>query len=128
MAPARREGAGWGRQAPCAPPPGSGLAIIIANVLWTSRCVQLNGDGLESAHGLVAVAAARVVHSGRFVVIEKSRLTAAIAASCAAKSGSKSAIHDFSLLLASAKIACARGYTHFEIIYPKLCDDRWHIP
>jgi hypothetical protein len=66
----------------------SGLAI--ANVLGTR--VQLNGDGLDQvdpAHGLVAVAAARAVHGGRFVVIEKSRLAAAIAsAGCAAKSGS----------------------------------------
>jgi hypothetical protein len=48
----------------------SGLAI--ANVLGTG--VQLNGDGLDPAHGLVAAAAARAVHGGRFVVIEKSRL------------------------------------------------------
>jgi hypothetical protein len=44
------------------------------------------------------------------------------------------AIHDFSPLLASAKLACARGYTNIEFIYPKLCyltsetDDSWHIP
>jgi hypothetical protein len=61
-------------------------ALPITNVLGT--CVQLNGDGLDPVHGLVAVAAARVVHSCRFVVIEKSRLAAAIAAGCAAKSGS----------------------------------------
>ncbi len=61
----------------------SGLAI--ANVLGT--CVQLNGDSLDPAHGLVAVAAPRVVHGDRSVVIEKSRLAAAIAAGCAAHSG-----------------------------------------
>jgi hypothetical protein len=31
-------------------------------------------------------------------------------------------IHNFSPLLASAKLACASGYTHIETIYPKLCD------
>jgi hypothetical protein len=61
----------------------SGLAI--ANVLGT--CVQLNGDGLDPTHGLVAEAAARVVHRSRCVVIEKSRLAAAVAASCAAHAG-----------------------------------------
>jgi hypothetical protein len=60
-------------------------ALAIANVLGT--CVQLNGDSLDPMHGLVAVAAVRVVHSGRFVVIEKSRLAAAIAAGCAAHAG-----------------------------------------
>ncbi len=44
----------------------SGLAI--ANVLGT--CVQLNSDGLDPTHGLVALAdseaAARVVHCSRF--------------------------------------------------------------
>jgi hypothetical protein len=30
-------------------------------------------------------------------------------------------------LLASAKLACARGNTHIEIIYPKLCDLTSHI-
>ena len=62
-----------------------GLRVAIANVLGTYD--QLNGDGLDPAHGLVAVAAARVVHRGRFVVIEKSRLAAAIAAGCAAHAG-----------------------------------------
>ena len=59
--------------------------LTIANVLGTG--VQLNGDGLDPAHGLVAEAAARVVHSSRFVVIEKSRLAAAVAADCAAHAG-----------------------------------------
>ena len=44
--------------------------------------VQLNSDGLNAAHGLVALAAARVVHRGRFVVIIKSRLAASPAAGC----------------------------------------------
>ena len=46
---------------------GSGHAI--ANVLGAG--VQLYGDCLDSAHGLVAVDAARVVSRGRLVVIEK---------------------------------------------------------
>jgi hypothetical protein len=43
------------------------------------------------------------------------------------------AIHNFSPLLAFTKLTCTRGYTHIQIIYPKLCDltsdtdDRWHI-
>ncbi len=49
--------------------PFTSLGLAIANVLGT--CVQLNGDGLDPAHGLVAVAAARAVHCGRFVDIEK---------------------------------------------------------
>ena len=81
MAPAaRRDGAGWGRQTPGAPLTGSGHAI--ANVLGAG--VQLYGDCLDSAHGLVAVDAARVVSRGRLVVIEKSRLAAA---GCAAHAG-----------------------------------------
>ena len=52
---------------------GSGHAI--ANVLGAG--VQLYGDCLDSAHGLVAVDAARVESRGQFVVIEKSRLAAA---------------------------------------------------
>ena len=36
--------------------------------------VQLNCDGLDAAHGLVALAAARVMHHGRFVVIKKGRI------------------------------------------------------
>jgi hypothetical protein len=64
------------------------LAIMIANVLGT--CVQLkllNGDGLDPVHGLVAVAAARVMHRCRFVVIKKSRLAAAVAAGSATHAG-----------------------------------------
>jgi hypothetical protein len=60
MVPVRRAGAGWGRHA------GWGR--------WTR--VQLNGDGLDAAHGLVALAAARVMHCGRFVVIKKSTKSA----------------------------------------------------
>ncbi len=85
MAPARRDGAGLGAPGARARPSTS-FGLAIANVLGT--CVELNSDGLDPAHGLVAVAAARAVHCGRFVVIEKSRLAAAIAAGCAAKSGS----------------------------------------
>ena len=59
---------------------GSGHAI--ANVLGAG--VQLYCDCLDSAHGLVAVDAARVVSRSRLVVIEKSRLAAA---GCAAHAG-----------------------------------------
>ncbi len=52
MAPARRDGAGWGR----ALIPRMDLLVI-------------------------------VVHRGRFLVIEKSRLAAAVAAGCAAHAG-----------------------------------------
>ena len=60
-------------------------SLAIANML--GRCVQLNSDGLDPAHGLVALAAARVMHHVRFVVIKKSRLAAAAAAGCAAHAG-----------------------------------------
>ncbi len=53
----------------------------------TGTGVQLNGDRLNPAHGLAAVDAARVVHSNRFVVIEKCRLAAAVAAGSAAHAG-----------------------------------------
>jgi hypothetical protein len=49
--------------------------------------VQLNGKGPDPAHGLAAVDAARIVHGGHFVVIERSRLAAAVAAGCAAHAG-----------------------------------------
>ncbi len=62
MAPARRDGSGWGRQLPGAPPGR-------VHLLWprhrqragrsVGTVVQLNGDGLDPAHGLVAVAAAK---------------------------------------------------------------------
>ena len=58
--------------------------------------MQLNGDGLDASHGLVALAAARVMHRGRFVVIKKSRLAAAAAAGCAAHAG-KAPMHCDSL-------------------------------
>ena len=61
----------------------SGLAA--ANELGTG--VQLNGDGLDPAHGLVAVDAARIVSGGRLIVVEKSRLAAAVAAGSAAHAG-----------------------------------------
>ena len=61
----------------------SGLAI--ANVLGTG--VQLNGDCLDPAHGLVAVAAARIVSGCRLVVVEIRRVAAAVAAGCAAHAG-----------------------------------------
>jgi hypothetical protein len=73
MAPARRDGAGWGRQTPGAPP---------APVLGAGD--QLNCDCLDPKRGLVAVDAARVVSRGRLVVIEKSRLAVA---GCAAHAG-----------------------------------------
>jgi hypothetical protein len=63
----------------------TGSSHAIANMLGTR--VQLNGDGLDAAHGLVTLAAARVMHRGRFVVIKKSRLAAAAAAGCAAHAG-----------------------------------------
>ena len=61
----------------------SGLAA--ANELGTG--VQLNGNGLDPAHGLVAVDAARIVSGGRLIVVEKSRLAAAVAAGSAAHAG-----------------------------------------
>ena len=54
----------------------SGLAV--ANVLGTG--VELNGDGLDPPHGLVATAAARIVRGGRLVVVEKSSLAALLRA------------------------------------------------
>ncbi len=48
MAPARRDGAGWGRQAAVAGARRSSSSdLAIANVLGTG--VQLNGDGLDAA-------------------------------------------------------------------------------
>jgi hypothetical protein len=79
MAPARRDGAGLGRHAPGAPP----SPVSPSPTCW----FQLNGDCHDPAHGLVSKAAARVVHRGRFVVVEKSRLAAAVAAGCAAHAG-----------------------------------------
>ena len=58
-------------------------SLSIANVLRTG--VQLNGDGLDPAHGLVAEAAARVVSRGRLVVVEETRLAAAGGAAHAGK-------------------------------------------
>jgi hypothetical protein len=63
----------------------TGSSHAIANMLGT--CVQLNSDCLDAVHGLVALAAARVMHCCRFVVIKKSRLAAAAAAGCAAHAG-----------------------------------------
>ena len=64
----------------------TGSSHAIANMLGT--CVQLNSDCLDAVHGLVALAAARVMHCCRFVVIKKSRLAAAAAAAgCAAHAG-----------------------------------------
>jgi hypothetical protein len=71
-----------GLGAPCARCSSSSSGLAIANVLGT--CVHLNGDGLDPTHGLVAKAAVRVVHRGRFVVVGKSWLAAASAAGCAA--------------------------------------------
>ena len=59
--------------------------LAIANVLETG--VQLNGDRLDPPHGLVAVAAAWIVSGCRLVVVEKSRLAAAVAAGCTAHAG-----------------------------------------
>ncbi len=59
--------------------------LPIADVLGTG--VQLNGDCLDPAHGLVAKAAARIVTGCRLVVVEKGRLAAAVAAGCAAHAG-----------------------------------------
>ncbi len=57
----------------------------IADVLGTG--VKLNGDCLDPAHGLVAVAAARIVSGCRLVFVEKGLLAAAVAAGCAAHAG-----------------------------------------
>ena len=81
MAPAaRRDGAGWGRQLPAAPPPHASPS---PTVLGTG--VQLNGESLDPAHGPVAEAAARVMSRSRLVVVEKSRLAAAGGAAHACK-------------------------------------------
>ncbi len=71
MAPARRDGAGWGRQLP----PAEGLLhhLLPRHSQRAGRSVgtvvQLNGDGLDPAHGLVAVAAAKFqVKGGNFQV------------------------------------------------------------
>jgi hypothetical protein len=71
MAPAWRDGAGWGRQPPGAPPPpgrgeGSGLAITNRDqrASLLGKGLRLNGDGLQldPALGLVAVATATHSH------------------------------------------------------------------
>ena len=64
----------------------TGSSHSIANMLGT--CVQLNCDYLDAVHGLVALAAARVMHCCRFVVIKKSRLAAAADATWTRKHGS----------------------------------------
>ena len=64
----------------------------------TGSSVQLNCDGLDAVHGPVALAAAREMHCGRFVVIKKSRLAAAAAAGCAAHAG-KAPMHSLSARL-----------------------------
>jgi hypothetical protein len=74
--------AGWGGLGAPDARRSSGSGHAIANVLGAG--VQLYGDCLDSAHGLVAVDAARVVSRSRLVVIEKSRLAAA---GCAAHAG-----------------------------------------
>jgi hypothetical protein len=48
---------------------------------------RLNGNGLGPANGLVAVDAVRVMSGSRLVVVEKRRLSAAIAAGIAAHAG-----------------------------------------
>jgi hypothetical protein len=47
----------------------SSTGLAIANVLRTG--VQLNGDGLDPPHGLVATAAAQIGRGDRWVVVEK---------------------------------------------------------
>ncbi len=74
----------------------TGSSHAIANMLGT--CVQLNCDGLDAVHGPVALAVARVMHYGRFVVIKKSRLATATAAGCAAHAG-KARMHSLSARL-----------------------------
>ena len=74
--------AGWGGLGAPDARRSTGSGHAIANVLGAG--VQLYGDCLDSAHGLVAVGAARVVSRSRLVVIEKSRLAAA---GCAAHAG-----------------------------------------
>ncbi len=46
---------------------------------------KLNCDGLDAVHGPVALAAAQVIHHGRFLVIKKSRLAVAAAEPMQAK-------------------------------------------
>ncbi len=74
----------------------TGFSHAIANMLGT--CVQLNFYCLDAVHGPVALAAARVIHCGPFVVIKKSRLAAATAAGCATHAG-KAPMHSLSARL-----------------------------
>ncbi len=75
---------------------GAGSSYAIANMPGTHVQLNLNGDFLDAAHGLVALTAVRVMHRGRFVVIKKSLLAAAAAAGCAAHEG-KAPMHCDSL-------------------------------
>jgi hypothetical protein len=73
---------------PGAPPPPASPSPTY----WyrtTGAGVELNGNCLDPAHGLVAGAAARIVRGCRLVVAVKSRLAVAVAASagCAAHAG-----------------------------------------
>jgi hypothetical protein len=58
IAPARRDGVGWGRQAPRAPPPQASPSPTCSGWGVSGTVVELNGDSLDPVHGLVAVAAA----------------------------------------------------------------------
>ncbi len=75
---------------------GSSHAITNLNMLGT--CIQLNCDCLDAVHGPVALAAARVMHHGRCVVIKKSQLAAGAASGCAAHAG-KAPMHSLSARL-----------------------------
>ncbi len=61
------------------------FCLAAANALGTG--IQLNSDGLDPAHGLVAVDAAGVVSGSLLAVVEKRGLSAAVAAGSAAHAG-----------------------------------------
>jgi hypothetical protein len=73
MAPARRDGAGWEPRAPApaAQPPWRHLLPRHSQHAGRSvgTVVQLNGDGLDPAHGRVAVAAAKFQEEGKKIQV-----------------------------------------------------------
>jgi hypothetical protein len=70
MAPARRDGVDWGRQAPGAPPRHCHRAgESVGTVQHHLTVVQLSGNSLDPAHGLVEVAAAKIQVEGGIIQV-----------------------------------------------------------